>query len=66
MRDQCVGYLGGEVGGGCPSMGEELDFERRHASSIVMGREENEVGHVKSRSYLLVIYILSKQGGNCC
>lgn len=43
-----------------------LTLEGRHASYIVMGREENEVGHVKLRSYLPVIYILSKQGGNCC
>ena len=55
---------GGE--GGVLAWVKNLTLERRHASSIVMGREENEVGHVKSRSYLLVIYILSKQGSNCC
>ena len=51
--------------GGVLAWVKNLTLEGRHASSILMGREENEFDHIKLGSSLLVIYILSKQGGNC-
>ena len=62
-RDPYVGYSGG--GGGVLAWVKNLTLEGRHASSTLMGREENEFDHIKLGSSLLVIYILSKQGGNC-
>lgn len=65
-RPSYVSYLGGEVGRGCPSMGETWLWKGGMLPPLWWEEKKmREVGHVKS-SYLLVIYILSKQGGNCC